>query len=536
MQIDLLKKQRQQALLVLPQLFQDLQAVRLLPESQKMDEEKSIQALFPHICRQPVLKGRRGEKRAFQPLQVGVVFSGGQAAGGHNVIIGIYDCLKQLHPDAKVFGFLDGPGGIVTGKSIPLTSEKLTAYRNLGGFDMIGSGRAKIETEEHLSFALACVQKMSLDGLVIIGGDDSNTNAAVLAEYFKKHQCRTKVIGVPKTIDGDLQNAHVAISFGFDTACRVYSESIGNIACDAVSAKKYTHFIRLMGRSASHIALECALNTQPNMTLIAEELAAQKKTLSQIVHDIADLVCKRAELGKNFGVILIPEGVIEFIPEMNGLIQELNTLLANDSLMSIDAVVGQLTPSSRVTFSSLPEKIQQQLLLHRDPHGNVQVSWIETERLLSELVEKEIAQRVGQGVTQAKFLPVNHFLGYEGRAGYPTSFDCHYCYALGFTAALLVSEGFTGYMACVSDLNASPEKWEIGGVPLTPLMQMQLRKGKEKPVIQKTLVDLNAKLFSSFQERRQHWALQDAYLYPGPIQFFGPSSVTYRVPLTLAWV
>lgn len=529
-----LQKARCAFLPVLPLVLRDLAEVRLEPtSSQQPPLDGKIQALFPLTSGQPLLIGKKGNKRSLKPLRVGAVFSGGQAAGGHNVITGIYDSLKQLSPHSRVFGFLGGPDGIIQGNSKELSAEMIASYRNQGGFDMIGSGRTKIETEEQLKATLAVVQEMQLDGLVIIGGDDSNTNAAVLAEYFKKNNCSTKVIGVPKTIDGDLKNAHVAISFGFDTACKTYAEIIGNIARDACSAKKYTHFIRLMGRSASHITLECALATQPNLALISEEVAAEKKTLAQIVSQLSDLVCDRAQAGKNYGVILIPEGLIEFIPEIAVLIKELNAILAQDPAINTSTLTTKLTSASQSCFSSLPEKIQKQLLLKRDPHGNVQVSLIETERLLAEMVQEEMANRVKQGRSKAKFFPVFHFLGYEGRAGYPSNFDCNYCYALGFTASLLIDEGVTGYMAFISHLKQRPENWGIGGIPLTTLLHTEMRAGKEKPVIQKALVDLHAKPFKHLQAVREQWKLKDVYLYPGPIQFFGPLEMSERPPLTL---
>jgi diphosphate-dependent phosphofructokinase len=526
-----LQKARQAYLPQIPLILKDLSSVALLPRQEKSRCDEKIKTLFPKTADRPVLRGKKGGARTPKPLQVGVVLSGGQAAGGHNVIIGIFDALKQMSPQCKLFGFLDGPGGIIAGKSLELTKEKLAPYRNMGGFDMIGSGRIKIETEEQLKAALEAMLKMKLDGLVIIGGDDSNTNAAILAEYFLSNGCPTKVIGVPKTIDGDLKNEFVETPFGFDTACKIYSEMIGNIARDAASAKKYTHFIKLMGRSASHIALECALATHPNFALIGEEVAQKKMTLAQITQEIADLICKRSELGKSFGVILVPEGLIEFIPEIAALIKELNLILAGNP--SPDQIISKLTGPSKTCFSSLPENIQQQLLLKRDPHGNVQVSLIETEKLLMNLVAKELQNREKKGETKVKFAPLQHFLGYEGRAGYPSNFDANYCYALGFTAALLIDEGATGYMACVSDLTKPPQEWGIGGVPLTSLMQVEMRKGKEKPVIEKALVDLEGKPFERFNNEREKWKLEDEYLYPGPMQFFGDPELTETLPITL---
>jgi diphosphate-dependent phosphofructokinase len=518
----------------LPSLLSDPSHVLWKKADEPPSEDPKICSLFPHLAGRPLLQAEKAKRGASAAaLRIGVVLSGGQASGGHNVIVGIHDCIKKLSPGSKLYGFLDGPGGIVAGKYRELTSELLDPYRNQGGFDMIGSGRVKIETQEQLSAALSAIQKISLDGLVVIGGDDSNTNAALLAEYLLQNGCRTNVIGVPKTIDGDLKNSYVATSFGFDTACKVYAEMIGNIARDASSAKKYTHFIRLMGRSASHIALECAFATQPNLTLIGEEVAAGKMTLSQIVAQIADLVCARAELGKQYGVILIPEGLIEFIPEIATLIKELNALLAADPSMTPVSAAGKLTTASQKCFEALPSNIRQQLLLHRDPHGNVQVSLIETERLLIDLVEKELQRREKAGTSKAKFSPVQHFFGYEGRAGFPSNFDCNYCYALGFASALLIQEGATGYMATVSNLHLPACTWGIGGVPLTSLMHVEVRKGKEKPVIQKALVDLSGNPFRTFQRLRDAWKLDDLYLYPGPIQFYGDPSLTQTLPMTL---
>lgn len=527
MENDGLQKARQEYLPSLPLILRDLLNVSWTQGVDVPQEDAKIKTLFPLTSGQPYLIGEKGKKRNPRALRIGVVFSGGPASGGHNVITGLHDSMLQLDPHSKLFGFLDGPEGIVLGRSQELTSSSLKAYRNQGGFDLIGSGRTKIEREEQLKATLATTQKMNLDGLVIIGGDDSNTNAAILAEYFVKEGSSTCVIGVPKTIDGDLKNTYVATSFGFDTACKIYSEMIGNIARDAMSAKKYYHFIKLMGRSASHIALECALITQPNLTLIGEEVAALKKTLSQIVSEIADLICKRAELGKKYGVILIPEGLIEFIPEIGILIKELNHICAVESPDNRSKVLGKLTPSSQSSFFSLPEEIQQQLLLNRDPHGNVQVSLIETERLLMELVAKEMELR------KISFSSQNHFLGYEGRAGYPSNFDCNYCYALGFAAALLIDEGVTGYMACISNLPRSPQQWGISGAPLTALMHVEMRKGKEKPVIQKKLVELRSKSFKQFADTREKWKLEDRYRHPGPMQFYGNPILTESVSLTL---
>lgn len=518
-----LKQLRQEGSPEIPQIFHDLFQVSFAKEPAPKPPA-NIPPLFPHSHEQPVLRGQLSKNaRASKPLRVGVVFSGGQAAGGHNVVIGLHNALKKLHQDSRLFGFLDGPEGIIAGKNIELTSEKIAPYRNQGGFDMLGSGRTKIETDEQLASALRTMQNLKLDGLVVIGGDDSNTNAAILTEYFLKNSCPVKVIGVPKTIDGDLKNPFVGISFGFDTACRTYSEIIGNISRDALSAKKYYHFIKLMGRSASHIALECALQTRPNLTLIGEEVAEKKMTLSQIAKEIASLISERAAAGKNYGVILIPEGLIEFFPEIGILIKEINKIL---SLSSGADIASQLTPASQACFYALPEKIRDQLLHTRDPHGNVQVSLIETEHLIIEIVLRELKDR-------KKFSPIAHFLGYEGRSAFPTHFDSNYCYALGCASALLIDEGASGYMAYISNLSKPISEWGFGGVPLVSLLHLESRNGKEKPVIQKALVDLKAGPFAQFARERNEMRMKDDYRNPGPIQFFGNSELTHAVPITL---
>lgn len=448
-----------------------------------------IEALVPNIAHSFLIRGNPGPQRSFTPLRVGVFFSGGQAAGGHNVVTGLFDALKKMHPESVLFGFLDGPGGIISGSSKELIKSLLDPYRNQGGFDLIGSGRTKIETDEQFQAALSAVKKLKLDGLVIVGGDDSNTNAALLAEFFLKQKCSTKVISVPKTIDGDLQNAFVAISFGFDTATKIYSELIGNIARDALSAKKYYHFIKLMGRSASHVTLECALATHPNLALISEE----KKSLSQITTEISDLIVKRAETGKNYGVILIPEGLVEFMPDFQ---------------------------------ASFPERIQKQLLIEKDPHGNINVSAIETDVLLIETVTAELQKRRFKG----KFNAIPHFFGYEGRSGLPSNFDANYCYVLGHVAALLIDYGLSGYMSFVGNLSQAPEAWSVGAVPLAPLLHLEERKGKPQPVIAKALVNLKGKIYERFKRESAHWTLEDHYCYPGPIQFFGDRMLTESFP------
>lgn len=490
-------------------------SVRFHP-TKDLSVDPKIRSLFPLSSAFPLLTAQaESAKHSGKSLRIGVVFSGGQAAGGHNVISGLFDALP---PHSHLLGFLDGPAGIILGKYKELTQELVDGCRNQGGFDLIGSGRSKIETDEQFTASLNTVRSLKLDGLVIVGGDDSNTNAALLAEYFLRNDCPAKVIGVPKTIDGDLKNSYVPISFGFDTACKTYSETIGNIAKDALSAKKYYHFIRLMGRSASHIALECAWVTRPNLTLIGEEIAHEKKTLQDVVQTLRDLISARAQLGKHYGIILVPEGLIEFIPEIGALIKELNTLLATE----IQDVTSKLSPAAHTCFSSLPQEIQKQLLLQRDPHGNVQVSLIETEKLLIQMLHG-----------QKDFNAISHFLGYEGRAGFPSNFDCTYCYSLGRTAALLIEQGFTGYMCAIQHLDRPVAEWQIGAVPLTALMGMEVRKGKEKPVIQKALVDLKGEAFADFAAQREAWALQDHYRFPGPIQFFGPPEITETVPHTI---
>ncbi len=483
----------------------------------KKDAEE-VKKLFPHTCGMPLLKAVEKKAKSHKALKVGVVFSGGQASGGHNVIVGLHTGLHQLHSQSQLIGFLDGPSGITKGKYKELKVDELDGYKNTGGFNLLGSGRDKIETQEQLSSALQVVKDLSLDGLVIIGGDDSNTNAAVLAEYFLSHGCETKVVGVPKTIDGDLKNEWVEISFGFDTACRTYSEMIGNIQRDALSAKKYTHFIKLMGRSASHIALECSLLTHPNFVMISEEIEKNKTSLQQIVSELTEMIIKRSKNEKNYSVILIPEGVIEFIPEMKELINALNKLLVDKKILSKESLEQSLNKESYKTFQTLPESIQEQLLLDRDPHGNVQVSHIQTEKLFIEMVRKQLEIKKFEGA----FSPVAHFFGYEGRSGFPSNFDAMYCLALGKTAAALISNGASGYMAAIKNLSQDVSSWEIFGVPITSLMNMETRKGKSKPVIKKALVDLGGKAFQFFASQRVSWQVEDNYLLPGPMQFFGP--------------
>lgn len=530
----------------IPRCLQDIE--RLAPVASTAlgpPSDEEVQKLFRRTGRQPLLTFAPSNDVVHAPKRVGVVLSGGQAPGGHNVIIGLLDALKKLHKDSQLFGFVGGPSGIVNNKAVELTVSGVAAYRNQGGFDMIGSGRTKIETLEQFQAAEKTVEALKLDALVVVGGDDSNTNAALLAEYFASKSKNTSVIGVPKTIDGDLRSDRIQISFGFDTACKVYSETIGAIARDALSAKKYYHFIKVMGRSASHIALECALQTHPNMTLIGEEIASKGVTARQIVSALADMICRRAEIGKNYGVVVVPEGLIEFVPEIKQLIGQLNRLLAAESkeLKAIEAISSfyekvhfiskQLSPDAVHCFMTLPEDIQKQLLLDRDPHGNVQVSKIETEHLLIEAVQKELDSRKIQGTYRGTFGSQPHFLGYEGRSIFPSNFDSQYTYALGNVAALLVSAGVTGYICCIGNLHKDVENWSIEGAPLTSLLNTEERQGTLKPVIKKALVDLKGKAFSSFASSRDAWEVEDDYRYPGPIQFFGPREVTDTVPLTL---
>lgn len=533
--ISKLQRLRQKYRPQIPKILQSLHQIQFHKEekTRSVKDAEQLQKIFPKTFGRPTLSATLGNAAETAPLHVGVVFSGGQAAGGHNVIAGLYDALISLNPKTKLYGFLGGPSGIIEGKYKEITHTLLDPYRNQGGFDLIGSGRTKIETEEQLAASLKTATDLQLNGLVIIGGDDSNTNAAILAEYFITKNCATTVVGVPKTIDGDLKNESIAVSFGFDTACKVYSEMIGNIARDALSAKKYTHFVKLMGRSASHIALECALATHANITIIGEEVFALKKTLSQITNEICDVIAKRAEQGKNYGIVLIPEGLIEFIPEVGKLISELNKLSAQNSSLDAADISQKLTEDSRHCFEALPPSIQKQLLLDRDPHGNVQVSLIETEQLLIHLVKKELGKRAEKGSYKGKFAAIAHFFGYEGRAGFPSNFDSHYCYALGMTAALLVNNRYTGYISCVKDLHLSVEKWQVAGLPITMLMNMEMRKGKERPVIQKALVDLNGKPFGYFKQHRDAWSKEDHYCFPGPIQFFGDAELTDTVPITM---
>ncbi len=503
--------------------------------TESVEDQADIKELFPNNYGKPLLSFEKGEAKDYEAVNVGVILSGGQAPGGHNVICGIFDGLKRSNPNSKLYGFLDGPRGLVDHNYIELTEEIIDEYRNTGGFDIIGSGRDKLEEVEQYEKGREICNELGIKAIVIIGGDDSNTNALILSEYYKQQNAGIQVIGCPKTIDGDLKNEMIEASFGFDTACKVYSELIGNIQRDASSAKKYWHFIRLMGRSASHITLECALQSQPNVTLISEEIEAKNMTLNDVVEYIVEIIVNRADHGLNFGTILIPEGLIEFIPAMKKLIAELNDLLAaNDdfNLMSSDEeqrefVKSILTPESNTVFRSLPKAIARQLTLDRDPHGNVQVSQIETEKLLIEMVGKRLAQLKAEGKYKGRFSAINHFFGYEGRCAIPSNFDADYTYSLGIVASSLIYEGKTGYMACVKNLTSPASEWQAAGVPITMMMNMERRHGEMKPVIQKALVRLDGAPFKFFEANRERWADHNSdFIYPGPIQYFGPSEVS----------
>ena len=517
-------------------------AVKAGAATESVADQQAIKALFPDTYGLPALEFVPGEKRTMPVVKAGVILSGGQAPGGHNVIAGLFDGLKALNANNELFGFLGGPSGLIDDKYIVITKELVDQYRNTGGFDMICSGRTKLETTEQFDKVAANCQKHGINAIVIIGGDDSNTNACTLAQYMISKKTGIQVIGCPKTIDGDLKNEWIEVSFGFDTATKVYSELIGNIMRDANSARKYWHFIKLMGRSASHIALECALQTQPTACIISEEVAANKTSLEQIVKELTALIVSRAEKKMNFGVVLIPEGLIEFIPEMNALIAELNDLLSHkkaafevlsDMAAKIDFVKSELSPASATVFNSLPTSIKAQLLGDRDPHGNVQVSRIETEKLLITMIEEQLKTINAGREKPVKFGTQAHFFGYEGRCAAPSNFDADYCYSLGFTAATLIGAGKTGYMASVRNIAAPAENWVAGGIPLTMMMNIEHRHAKDVPVIKKALVELNGKPFQTFAKLRKTWGEGIEFVYPGPIQYFGPASVCDQPSRTL---
>ena len=508
------------------------------------DQEK-IKALFPNTYGKNEIVFRKGVNTSeSKKLTVGVILSGGQAPGGHNVICGLYDALKATNPENVLYGFKGGPSGLLEDDYVIFDDAYINRYRNTGGFDIIGSGRTKLETEEQFAIVVENCRKHGVNALVIIGGDDSNTNAAVLAEYCAAHNTGIQVIGCPKTIDGDLKNEDIECSFGFDTATKTYSEIIGNIERDANSAKKYWHFVKVMGRSASHVALECALQTQPNICLIGEEVAAKKMSLAEIANYIADSVAARAERGCNFGVAIIPEGIVEFVPEFSVLIAEINELLAGSKADAFNVlptwedkyafIENGLTKASMAVFALLPRNIQQQLFLERDPHGNVQVSLIESEKLFSALVAENLKARKAAGTYSGKFSPLHHFLGYEGRCAFPSNFDADYCYSLGYNAAMLIQYGFTGYLSKVSNLSKPAEEWVAGGMPITKMMNIERRHGHDKPVIRKALVDLEGAPFRYFAEHREAWAVETSFVYPGAIQYSGPSEVCDLTTRTLA--
>lgn len=513
-------------------------------KTEAVKDKEQINELFAKTYGQAIVEFAVGnEEKVSGVKNVGVILSGGQAPGGHNVIAGLYDALKQANKENKLYGFLGGPSGIIDGKYVEFDDKFIDAYRNTGGFDIIGSGRTKLETEEQFKKSLEVCKKLNISAVVIIGGDDSNTNAALLAEWFVKHDTGIQVIGCPKTIDGDLKNDQIEVSFGFDTATKTYAELIGNIQRDANSAKKYWHFIKIMGRSASHVAVEAALQTQPNICLVSEEVEEKKMSLNQIVEDMCKIICKRAENGKNFGIVIVPEGLIEFIPEMKDLISSLNDLtheLESDetyqnvrSEEKFKIIASKLDENNAKLFLSLPALIKAQLLMDRDPHGNVQVSRIETEKLLIEMIRTRLNELKDEGVYVGKFSDQAHFFGYEGRCAFPSNFDADYCYSLGFNAFALINFGLTGYLSSVKNLIKPAKEWVAGGVPLTMMMNMEKRHGEMKPVIQKALIKLDGKVFKELEAMREEWAMNDRYLFPGAIQYFGPSEVCDLTTVTL---
>ena len=514
-------------------------------ETQSVADQEKIKALFPNTYGKKEITFQKGANTSEAKKQiVGVILSGGQAPGGHNVICGLYDALKATNPENELYGFKGGPSGLIEDSYVIFDDEYIDQYRNTGGFDIIGSGRTKLETEEQFAIVAEVCKKHGITAVVIIGGDDSNTNAAVLAEYFAAHNTGVQVIGCPKTIDGDLKNEDIECSFGFDTATKTYAEIIGNIERDANSAKKYWHFVKVMGRSASHVALECALKTQPNICLVSEEVAAKKMSLSAIADYIADSVAARAAKGMNFGVAIIPEGVVEFVPEFSVLIHEINELLAGSKADAFNAlptwtdkyafIEAGLTKESMEVFAILPQAIQQQLFLERDPHGNVQVSLIESEKLFSALVADKLAARKAAGTYNGKFSALHHFLGYEGRCAFPSNFDADYCYSLGYNAFMLIQYGYNGYLSKVSNLSAPANEWVAGGMPITKMMNIERRHGEDKPVIKKALVELEGAPFKYFEAHRDEWAVETCYKFPGAIQYYGPTEVCDITTVTLA--
>ena len=525
----------------LPKALQGAVKIKEGNPTQSVDDQEDIKKLFPNTYGMPVVEFVPSEE-ACNTKNVGIILSGGQAPGGHNVITGLFDQVKKLNPENRLYGFILGPGGLVDHNYMELTKDIIDEYRNTGGFDMIGSGRTKLEQVEQFEKGLEIIRELDIKAIVIIGGDDSNTNACVLAEYYAAKNYGVQVIGCPKTIDGDLKNAQIETSFGFDTATKTYAELIGNIERDCNSARKYWHFIKVMGRSASHIALECALQCQPNICIVSEEVEQKDMTLNQIVDQLCEAIAYRAAQGNNFGTVIIPEGLIEFIPAIGRLIQELNDLLAAhgadykdlDKTAQREYIISHLSKENAATFETLPEGVARQLSLDRDPHGNVQVSLIETEKLLSEMCEARLAQWKKEGKYVGKFAALHHFFGYEGRCAAPSNFDADYCYALGTSAAQLIANGKTGYMAIVQNTTAPADEWVAGGVPITMMMNMERRNGEMKPVIRKALVELEGKPFKAFAAVRDRWAKETCYVYPGPIQYWGPSEVCDQPTKTLS--
>ncbi|MBQ8458045.1 MAG: diphosphate--fructose-6-phosphate 1-phosphotransferase [Prevotella sp.] len=524
----------------LPKALQGAVKIKEGKPTQSVGNQEEIKQLFPNTYGMPIVEFEPATEANTKKMNVGIILSGGQAPGGHNVITGLFDQIKKLNPENRLFGFILGPGGLVDHNYMELTKEIIDEYRNTGGFDMIGSGRTKLEKVDQFEKGLEIIRELDIKAIVIIGGDDSNTNACVLAEYYAAKNYGVQVIGCPKTIDGDLKNDQIETSFGFDTACKTYSELIGNIERDCNSARKYWHFIKVMGRSASHIALECALQTQPNICLVSEEVEAKEQSLDDIVSYIANAVAVRAAEGNNFGTIIIPEGLIEFIPAIKKLIAQLNDVLALPEAKDIsrdeqvDFAKAHLTAENLAVFNSLPVGVARQLALDRDPHGNVQVSLIETEKLLSTMVAQKLEKMKKEGKYSGKFSALHHFFGYEGRCAAPSNFDADYCYALGTSAAQLIANGKTGYMAIVKNTTAPADQWIAGGVPITMMMNMERRNGEMKPVIRKALVELDGAPFKEFAAHRDRWAKDTCYVYPGPIQYWGPSEVCDQPTKTLA--
>ena len=526
----------------LPKALKGAVKVKEGQPTQSVDNQEEIKKLFPNTYGMPVVEFEPSGETQNTRVNVGIILSGGQAPGGHNVITGLFDQVKRLNPENKLYGFILGPGGLVDHNYMEITKEIADEYRNTGGFDMIGSGRTKLEKVEQFEKGLEIIRELDINAIVIIGGDDSNTNACVLAEYYKAKNYGVQVIGCPKTIDGDLKNSQIETSFGFDTATKTYSELIGNIERDCNSARKYWHFIKVMGRSASHIALECALQCQPNVCIISEEVEKKNMTLNQVIDDLCNVIANRAANGMNFGTVIIPEGLIEFIPAIGTLIDELNDLLAahGDEYKNLEDeaqreyIINHLSKENAATFETPPQDVAHQLSLDRDPHGNVQVSLIETEKLLSAMCEARLAQMAAEGKYVGKFAAQHHFFGYEGRCAAPSNFDADYCYALGTSAAQLIANGKTGYMAIVKNTTAPADEWIAGGVPITMMMNMERRNGEMKPVIRKALVELDGAPFKALVAHRDEWAKNTCYIYPGPIQYWGPSAVCDRPTATLA--